>query len=239
MARLKLEKIKEELILHSWLYLAGEYENLDSELELQCPEGHRTFTSLRAWRRKKHCPVCHKNKAKTKKEAIGVVEQDRKFKRILSLDASTNITGWAIFDGYELMNYGKFTTTKRDTVQRIAHINEWLVTVIDQWSPDLVVIEDIQKQINPKTFKVLANLQGVLVNTVFMNGIDIKMVTASQWRSGVGVKGQNRKALKKCAIDLVKEWYNIDVGEDEADAICLGRHISYNKLKNDFFEWET
>ena len=39
--------------------------------------------------------------------------------RILSLDASTHSTGWAIFDGTKLEQYGCIAASGKDLVKRI------------------------------------------------------------------------------------------------------------------------
>ena len=49
--------------------------------------------------------------------------------------------------------------------------------------------------------------------------------TSSEWRSIVGVKtgaGVKRESLKNKDIQKVKDLYNIDVNDDEADAILIG-----------------
>jgi Holliday junction resolvasome RuvABC endonuclease subunit len=239
MAKLKLEDIKQELIKSSWLLLSNSYDNLDTELEMQCPDGHRVFMSLRAWRRKKLCPVCDKNKFKKMVNTSAQPKEHKNHKRTLSLDASTNLTGWAIFDNDKLIGYGKISATKKTTTEKIAVINEWLMSMIDQWDPDVIVIEDIQQQVNHKTFKLLARLQGVLLNTIYINDIKEFLITSSAWRSGIGVRGRTREEMKKAAQAKVFEWYEIKVGDDEADAICMGRHLIVNQLKTDFYSWDV
>ena len=53
------------------------------------------------------------------------------------------------------------------------------------------------------------------------------VLAPSHWRSilkspfGIGF-GRSRAEQKKSARGFVKDHYNIDVSEDEADAICIG-----------------
>jgi len=48
---------------------------------------------------------------------------------------------------------------------------------------------------------------------------------SSHWRKICGIRtgrGVRRDTLKKASQDLVKNTYNIEVNDDESDAICLG-----------------
>ena len=71
--------------------------------------------------------------------------------------------------------------------------------------------------------KILAHLQGVLLNTIYHAGKIEKIIHQSTWRAHCGVTGRS-KADKKRSMQLkVKEWFNINVTDDEADAIGLGK----------------
>ena len=61
MSKLTLEKIQTELDEYKWSLISNSYQNLDTELTLECPEGHRVYTSLKKWRRNHKCPVCAVN----------------------------------------------------------------------------------------------------------------------------------------------------------------------------------
>ena len=53
----------------------------------------------------------------------------------------------------------------------------------------------------------------------------------SEWRSKCGIKGKCREELKNNAINHVKTVYNIDVNDDEADAICIAEYGSKLKIE--------
>lgn len=55
--------------------------------------------------------------------------------------------------------------------------------------------------------------------------IDIEYIYPSSWRASIGIKtgrGIKRTTLKQKDIEFVKEKWNLDVNDDEADAICIG-----------------
>lgn len=238
MAKLHISHVREELTLKKWVLLSSKYDNLDGELEMLCPEGHKVFISLKQWRRKQECPTCSANVYNALNDVVSL-QKKAGVNRILALDDSTTITGWAVFDGEELVRYGKIEMTQKSPLERIAAQKQWLLSMISKWKPDRVAIEDIQQQENVQIFKVLAQLQGVLLITLMEAKIDYDIIHVASWRSYCEVKGKNRSELKKNAQTKIKLWYDISVTQDEADAICLGRYTVNEYLKNnDFSGWD-
>lgn len=237
MTKILIANVQAEMSLKGWVLLSTKYVNLDGELEMLCPEGHKVFMSLKQWRRKAECPTCAQNVFNTLKD-IASVQKKAGASRILALDDSTTTTGWAVFDNEELVGYGKIEMTQSSPTERIAALKQWMLSMMVKWNPNRVAIEDIQQQSNVQIFKVLAQLQGVLVNALFESKTDYDIVHVASWRSYCGVKGRSRTELKKNAQAKIKEWYDVSVTQDEADAICLGRY-AVNELgkNNEFVDW--
>ena len=83
----------------------------------------------------------------------------------------------------------------------------------------------------------MANLQGVLVDTLFEACVDYDLVYSTVWRKYCGINdGADRSARKKAAQDKVKLWYQQDCTEDEADAICIGKYAC-SQLKKSSSSW--
>ena len=217
-----------------WRLISHEYKNLDTPLEMECPEGHYQTQTYREWRKRCVCEKCMAGdpyKVKQNK----VPEKSANTTRILALDAATNITGYAVYDNKTLVSFGTFKV-KNDvpTTERINIMKKWLQTVIQEWQPDFVGLENIQlqtyganhNQMQVETYRVLANLQGVLVDTLFEACIDHDLCYSVEWRKLCGVgQGTGRENKKKQAQDKVKQWYDIDCTQDEADAICIGKYF--------------
>ena len=175
-----------------------------------------------------------------------VYQSNRLIQRILALDAATGTTGYAIYDNHELVSYGIFKTDSlQDAPARINQVKKWLQNAIKNWEPDFVGIENIQlqkygaaaNQVQVKTFQTLANLQGVLVDTLFEQCVDYDLVYSNEWRKYCGISDgdAHRENKKKAAQDKVKLWYNQDCTQDEADAICIGKYFC-SKLKRTWGE---
>ena len=228
-----------------WKLISDSYKNLNTELEMECPEGHKQSQTYGQWR--KH-PVCEKCMAgdpyKVKKNKVPIKSIDTR--RILALDAATGITGYSIYDNETLVSYGTFKVNKDlPTEQRINEVKKWLIAAIKEWEPDFIGLENIQlqkygkssEQFQVETYRVLANLQGVLIDTIFEASIDHALAYSVEWRKYCGVgEGTGRENKKKQAQDKVKLWYNQNCTQDEADAICIGKYF-VGLLKKNRSSW--
>lgn len=249
--KITLEQIKADLSEKGWKVLSNEYVNLSSEMEFKCPEGHIVLAPYKKIRGKYECPICKSNPLKNiDTSPIPKTKETR----LLALDQATQISGWSLWDGDKLIKYGIFQATSKDTIERLSQIHFWLLNLILNFQPDVVILEDIQMQdfsgkakeekiskydtIGVTTFKSLAELLGVLQVTLKESKIDFKVISSQIWRKGVGIKGRTRADRKRSAQHLVKEWYDINVTEDEADAICIGRYGIENCVPPKIIKWE-
>lgn len=155
--------------------------------------------------------------------------------KILSFDQSTNLTGFSLLDNGEYVESGVIDKHSiKDTDKRIATMGLAMCKKIKEYKPDMVVIENIQKQSNTKTVIYLARLQGCIILYCASKGIDLKVLHPSEWRSvleyiqGPKVK---REELKQQSRDYVKNALGLSIeSEDEVEAVCI--NIAANKLYN-------
>lgn len=147
--------------------------------------------------------------------------------KILSFDQSTNLTGFSLLDNGEYVESGVIDKHSiKDTDKRIATMGLAMCKKIKEYQPDMVVIEDIQKQSNTKTVIYLARLQGCIILYCASKGIDLKILHPSEWRrvlsyeQGPKIK---REQLKEQSINYVKEHLGFDdFSEDRCEACCIG-----------------
>lgn len=157
--------------------------------------------------------------------------------RILSLDQSTRITGFAIFDDGSLVKVGKFDISPAGEIgNRLVRFRKKILSLIEEYNINKVCFEEIQLQNNVMnnvdTFKKLANVYGVLLETLVEIDMDYEIISSNTWKSKCGIRKLGREKEKKAAQDFVNTIYRIKVTQDEADAICLG----YSCLQSDF-DW--
>lgn len=224
---INVHSVANHLEQEGWKLISTEYKNLNTELEMECPKGHQQTQTYGHWRKYMICEKCMGGRIKKNL----IPEKKENTTRILALDAATNITGFAVFDDKELVHYGVFKAPNGEAAERINQVKKWLMQIIDKWSIDFCGIENIQLQTyggatNVELYRVLANLQGVLVDTLYEKAIDYELAYSTEWRKYCGInEGKGREYKKKMAQEKVKLWYDINCTQDEADAICLGKYF--------------
>ena len=240
MGTINIYSVRNALEEEGWKLISGTYKNLKTELEMECPKGHKQIQTFEKWRKYKLCDVCLAGDPyKVKKNKVPPKEEGTK--RVLALDAATSVTGYALYDNKTLVSYGTFkTNSSLEAPARINSVKHWLKAALNEWQPDFIGIENIQlqsygpnsAQTQVKTFQTLANLQGVLIDTVYEAGIEHDLVRPSEWRSYCGINDgdAHRNAKKLAAQTKARVWYGIACTEDEADAICIGKYFC-NKPK--------
>lgn len=154
--------------------------------------------------------------------------------RLLALDQASKVTGWAIFEDGELKSYGKISLDDPNTDIRLVQLRQNIQTLVADYNIDEVIFEDIQQQNNVannvQTFKVLAEVYGVVSELLQELQIPHSTVLAASWKSTLGIKGRTRAEQKKNAQLYVEQNYGIHVIQDIADAVCIGtHHIKKNK----------
>lgn len=154
--------------------------------------------------------------------------------RLLALDQASKVTGWAIFKDGELKSYGKISLDDPNTDIRLVQLRQSIQTLVADYNIDEVIFEDIQQQNNVannvQTFKVLAEVYGVVSELLQELQIPHSTVLAASWKSTLGIKGRTRAEQKKNAQLYVEQNYGIHVIQDIADAVCIGtHHIKKNK----------
>jgi Holliday junction resolvasome RuvABC endonuclease subunit len=151
--------------------------------------------------------------------------------KVLGLDVSSSCTGYCIVeDGYLLKNTINtiIPNEKSSLGQKLVFFEKVLRKIISKYNPDHIIIEDIFKGPNAKTFKTLAMFRGVAFKVVFEKiKKDPICVMPTEARKMVGVNG----ITKEDAFEYIINRYNFtdyifDKDNDKTDAIVLA--LSYD-----------
>ena len=161
-------------------------------------------------------------------------------KKLLALDQATSFLGFAVFEGQDLTDNGTVFFRGDPAIKRIALIRKWLNCKVHEENIDFVAMEDIQQQKNVKTFRVLAQLLGVLECYLFEKGIPYRIVHVKTWRKELGIPDTtNREKAKASTMEYIEKKYDIEnVEEDAADAICIGECCLKELGKKPLIQWE-
>ena len=97
--------------------------------------------------------------------------------------------------------------------------------LLEIYKPNILYIEETYAAVNPQTTKVLTRLQGVVYAWCMNHDCNFNTIRPSSWRKQLNFtqgKGIKRDQLKEQSVKYVLDYYGLNVGDDEADAICIG-----------------
>ena len=149
--------------------------------------------------------------------------------KILSLDTSSKITGYAIFNDGELIRYSSIDKSNiKDGEERMRDMVKCLIALIEREAPDVVVIEETVVTRNPQTQRMLSMILGVVFGVCVTNHFNYCSLRPTQWRKAVRGDDEKlprkREELKLWSIDKVAELFDInDISDDISDAILIGQ----------------
>lgn len=159
---------------------------------------------------------------------------------ILALDQASRTSGYAVFCDDQLIDSGKFTFEDADIARRLMKIRNKVEELINEFCIEKIILEDIQCQGNVvnnlETFKILAEVIGVLTELAAEKNLPYELVYSTVWKSTLQIKGRTRPEQKKNAQQYVLNTYGKKVTQDESDAICIGAH--YTKKNKSAFSWD-
>ena len=239
MAKISIEEIKTCIQPDGWQLISSTYQNLDSNLEFKCNKGHTVIAPFKRIRENRICPTCMRERLKTK-EFHNTKKKQGDY-RILALDQATHISGYAVFNNKNLINYGSFEAIGDNDIERSVNVKQWMISLIDQYEIDFVGLEGIQYQTaaGVTTFETLARLQGILAATCVEEKVQYKIIPTNTWRNHCGVKGKSRPDRKRSMQRLVEEWFKLRPSEDECDAIGIAKYCSDTQMKQvEIVDWE-
>ena len=241
MAKISLEQLTKELDA-KLLTLVSDYEdytNLNGIITVECAAGHKIQTSLRTIRSDGFvCNACVGNSTKSANISSTTVPRKNGY-RIIGFDNASHNMGIAIFDNGKLVYYTLKQFLEGSAIQRLLKIRDFLEKeVFPFWEPDFVQFEGIQHQKSYATYEVLIKLVGILEMSCEKFGVEYESTRSVVWRAHHAINNKNREADKRAAIQKVREMYDIQVGDDVAEAILIAKYrsdmMSRQKMKDLF-----
>lgn len=145
---------------------------------------------------------------------------------LLSIDSSSNRSGWAVFINGEYVKSGVIDLSHiGETDLRLRRMVGKLQTMIDHYSPAVVVVEETVVLRNPAVQRLLTMILGAIYGKCADAGISYVSLRPTEWRKAVdpSKKPRRRDELKKWSREKVGEIFGVEVpSDDESDAILLG-----------------
>lgn len=223
MSKLSHDQIADEVAKKDFTLVNDNgYININSRIVVKCKNNHLIETCLSDVRKVSFCcPICDRNLDFVNPAALPAKNGAY---RIVAFDQATENFGVSVFDNGNLVYYKLFVFSGSMNT-RLCKIDQFVRdVVIKKWEPDFIVMEDIQYQNGIMTYKILAMLLGVVQTACTVASMPFECVSPNVWRKYAGTCGKNRQEEKKLSVALVKEKYGINVSDDVAEAILIGRY---------------
>lgn len=161
--------------------------------------------------------------------------------KLLALDQSSHTTGYTVLDGGKIVRVDHFDCVGNDLGDRLVQLRNKIESLISEYNINEVVFEDIQlqdvngnKETGIKTFKILAEVFGVIHELLTENGVKYATAQPIKWKAHFKIAGKGRAQEKKLAQAYVLKNYGITCTEDEADSLCIAMY--YHDITNTF-DW--
>ena len=149
--------------------------------------------------------------------------------KILSLDTSSKVTGYAVFNNGKLIRYSSIDKSDiKNSDERMQDMVRCLIILIEREAPDVVVVEETVVTRNPQTQRMLSMILGAVFGTCVNNHFNYCSLRPTQWRKVVRGDDEKlpkkREELKLWSISKVAELFDInDISDDISDAILIGQ----------------
>lgn len=152
--------------------------------------------------------------------------------KLLSLDTSTNSTGYALYVSGELREYNIIKCNNiKDTNKRINEMIKEIYKLMKEIEPQIVVTEMTVVTRNAQAQRNLTMILGAIYGYCIENGIFYYSFRPTEWRKLINNSAntsneklpRKREELKQWSINKVNELYKItDINDDISDAILIG-----------------
>lgn len=145
--------------------------------------------------------------------------------KLLAWDQSSKKSGWCLIEDGKYVTSGIIDKSKiADIDTRIGEMGIAICQQIKELNPDIIVIEDIQNQSSISTVVSLARLQGFILGWCYVKHIKTEIIRPSEWRKVLNFKQGakvKRQELKEQSMMYVQSTYNMELPEDQSEAICI------------------
>lgn len=162
-------------------------------------------------------------------------------KKVVGLDMSTLSSGYSVFDGTKLKDYGIWKQDKKILWRdRCINMGDELSKLIEVCSPSFIYCEDTilsgECGGNVQTVKMLSVLQGIVLGVCSVHNVEVKFLMPSAWRRDFGVydgtrEGTKRPIMKYKTIQKVNDifgldlFYNVDIPKSVKNQDDIGDAI--------------
>ncbi len=156
--------------------------------------------------------------------------------RIIGIDPGTKITGIGIIDVSERGDFSPvfFTSLKfKDSLDNVIfQFYTGIKDIVEEYKPDVAVIEDIFYAVNVKSTIMLAHLRGSAITLFKLNNMPVFSYTPLDVKKTIAGYGRAEKEqvrfLVENLLNIDLKDYPLDVSDALALAICHANYAAFN-----------
>ena len=146
--------------------------------------------------------------------------------RILGIDPGIALTGFGVVDtdrnDLRAGKYGHISTESGTPVaRRLKILYDDMSTVIKEYTPDVVAVEELFFNKNVKTAIVASHARGVIILAAVNAGLDVAEYTPLQVKQAVAGYGRASKAQVQAMVTRLLNLKEIPKPDDTADALAV------------------
>lgn len=150
----------------------------------------------------------------------------------LSLDISTSATGWALFEGSDLVQSGvlkhkskSFFERGRFMASELRLIQLRALASYEGPFESIVVEKNSVMGPNQQSMISIGIVTGIILGRLVAD--NVYFVNVSTWRKywKFSYKDRSKKSMKLQAIAKVSKNFDLNVKDDEADAVLIGSYF--------------
>lgn len=137
--------------------------------------------------------------------------------RILGVDPGLKITGYALLEDMNLLEWGRITVSG-DWKESLLKVTEELERKLRKLKPDEIAVETPFTGVNPSSSIKLAYLRGAIVYMAMKNGFMVFDYPPSRVKKSITGRGN---ASKREVRTFIGKIFREVGGFDEADAVAI------------------
>lgn len=164
--------------------------------------------------------------------------------RIMGIDPGYAIMGWGILDlkgnHFSVVDYGSITTDAHTPMEeRLEHLYNMLESIIHEYKPEEVAIEELFFNNNAKTALMVGQARGVAILAAVKGGLKISEYTPLQIKQALVGYGRADKKQMQTMVKTILNLKEVPKPDDTADAVaaaichghCLGNRNTMARRK--------
>ncbi|NQU05812.1 MAG: crossover junction endodeoxyribonuclease RuvC [Calditrichaeota bacterium] len=144
---------------------------------------------------------------------------------VVGIDPGLSATGYGIVEriGNRItpLGWGVIRSKSDQLPERLERIHRKIVAILEEYSPDIVGIEDIYTGINPRSGLRLGHARGVAVLAAAQGGFQVMEYPAATVKQSVAGNGRASKQQVKFMVGKLLGLKDVKLAEDAADALAV------------------